>query len=120
MAIGAATTPAPNGLPYPAAQQEPTQVLADSGAITIPAGQVWLTKAGVSTVTLADPPYTSNGLRLTVTSRTAQAHVLDLVTGVDGGAADEGTFGGAAYDHVVLESQNGVWCIVSKLNVTFA
>ena len=115
---GAQTSPIPNGLPYPVAQQVPVQVLTDSGAITIPGGVVILNKAGAIAATLADP--TVNGLILHITSITAQAHTVDLVTGVNGGAADVGTFGGAIADGVTLISYNGAWYQHSNTNVTFA
>jgi hypothetical protein len=121
MAVTTATRPIPYNLPYPAGIQFPTQELTDSGAITIPQGIVVLNKAGAIAATLAAP--TASGLILMVVSETAQAHTLDLATsGVNGGAADVGTFGGAIGDGVCLMSHDGVWYAVpgTNLNVTFA
>lgn len=96
-----------------------TQELTDSGAITIPSGFVVLNKAGVIAATLAAP--TANGQILIVVSETAQAHTLDLATsGINGGSADVGTFGGAIGDGVGLISHDGVWYSFANTNVTFA
>jgi len=119
MAIGAATTAIPAALPYPAGVQFPTQELTDSGAITIPCGLVVLNKAGAIAATLAAP--TVNGLILMISSETAQAHTVDMAsTGVSGGNADVGTFGGAIGDCCVLVSYDGHWYQVSNHNVTWA
>lgn len=113
------TQPIPNGLPYGVPTQEPVQVCSADGAITIPSGQVLITKGSAAALTLAAP--TANGLRLKITATTAHAHTVDLATsGVDAGAADVGTFGGAAHDHVELVSYNSHWYVASKLNVSFA
>lgn len=118
--VAAATRPIPNGLQYGVPTQEPTQILTDSGAITIPSGTCWLNKAGVIAATLAAPQ--APGLELTVVSLTAQAHTLDLATsGVNGGSADVGTYGGAIYDRVTLVSHtDGHWYVKHITNVTFA
>jgi hypothetical protein len=116
---GAATQPIPNGLPYGVGVQFPTQVLSADGAITIPCGHVFITKGSGAAVTLAAPQ--ADGLRLSISSTTAFAHTLDLATsGVNAGSADVGTFGGAAFDYVVLVSVGAHWYVESKLNVTFA
>lgn len=118
MAQGANTGLIPQGLPNPAGVQFPTQELTDDGAITISNGFVVLNKAGVVAATLADPTY--DGQWIVVVSETAQAHTLDLVTGVNGTAADVGTFGGAIGDGVALFSLGGVWYSFANTNVTFA
>lgn len=115
----AATRPIPWNLPYGAGTQVPTQVCSADGAITIPHGNVVITKGSAAALTLAAPQ--ADGLRLSITATTAHAHTVDLATsGVDGGSSDVGTFGGAAYDHVHLVSIGLHWYIVSKLNVSFA
>lgn len=97
------------------------------GAITIPSGNKTfaITKAGVAAMTLANPTATTHdGLRLTFVSTTAQAHTLSNAAGAGfnngGGASDIGTFGGAIGDNIVIEAYQGVWYVVSKVNVTLA
>jgi hypothetical protein len=115
----AATTLAPKGRTYPAGVQFPTQELTADGAITIPCGFVVLNKAGVLAATLAAPTY--DGQWLVIVSETANAHTLDLATsGVNGGSADVGTFGGAVGDGVSLFSLGGHWYSFGGTNVTFA
>lgn len=118
MAVSAATRPTPL-TDYGVSTQIPTQELTDDGAITIPSGLVVLNKAGAIAATLAAPQ--GNGLVLFIVSETAQAHTLDLATtGVNGGSADVGTFGGAIGDGVVLISHGDHWYSVANTNVTFA
>lgn len=115
----AATRPIPYGLAYGVPSQQPTQILTDSGAITIPSGTVFLNKAGVIAATLAAP--TGEGLELAIVSLTAQAHTVDMATsGVNGGSADVGTFGGAIYDRTTLISIGGHWYQKNVTNVTWA
>jgi len=53
--------------------------------------------------------------------QSAQAHTVDMAsTGVSGGNADVGTFGGAIGDCCVLFSYDGHWYQVSNHNVTWA
>lgn len=119
MAVSAATQSIPQNLPNPAGVQFPYQELTDDGAITIPSGLVVLNKAGAIAATLAAP--TENGLFLFISSETAQAHTVDLASsGISGGSADVGTFGGAIGDCVGLMSYDGHWYQVSNVNVTWA
>lgn len=119
MAAVEATRPIPYNLPFGAGTQFPTQELTDDGAITIPCGLVVLNKAGVVAATLAAPQ--ADGMVLFIVSETAQAHTVDLATsGVNGGAADVGTFGGAIGDGVVLISHGDHWYSVANTNVSFA
>lgn len=104
--------------------RRPVITVTADGAITVPNGDTsyYITKAGVAAMTLVDPTAdTHDGLRLTFISTTAQAHTLDLVTGINGGAADVGTFGGAAGDGVTIEAYQGAWYEVpgNNANVTF-
>ena len=118
MAVQAPTRPAPL-TDFGASVQVPTQELTDSGAITIPSGVVILNKSGVIAATLAAPQ--ANGLVLYIVSETAQAHTLDLATsGVNGGSADVGTFGGAVGDGVCLVSHGNHWYSIANTNVSFA
>lgn len=103
----------------------PVVAVTADGAITVPSGNTtyFITKAGVAAMTLADPTATTHdGLRLTFISVGAHAHTLDLVTGINGGAADVGTWGGAAGDGVVIEAYQAKWYQVpgGNANVTFA
>lgn len=119
MAAVEATRPIPFNLPFGAGTQYPTEELTADGAITIPCGLVVLNKAGVLAATLAAPQ--ADGLLLAVVSATGQAHTLDLATsGISGGSADVGTFGGAVSDGVTMISHGGHWYEVSNTNVTFA
>lgn len=123
MAAIPAYRPIPNGLEFGVPIQEPTQIITGDGAITIPSGTVVLTKGSAAAITLAAP--TAQGLELTVISDTAHAHTVDMAsTGVNGGAADVGTFGGAVYDRFTLVSilVSGIfqWYVKAVTNVTFA
>lgn len=103
----------------------PVTVTAD-GAIAIPPGDTtyFITKAGVAAMTLAAPTATTHdGIRLTFISTTAQAHTLDMASsGINGGSADIGTFGGAAGDGVTIVAYQAHWYQVpgSNANVSFA
>lgn len=104
---------------------EPIAAVTADGAIAVPSVNTtyFITKAGVAAMTLVDPTATTHdGLRLTFVATTANAHTLDLVTGINGGAADVGTFGGAAGDGVTIIAYQGAWYQVpgSNTNVSFA
>lgn len=96
------------------------------GAVAVPTGNTtfFITEnADGATMTLVDPTATTHdGLRLTFISTTAQAHSLDLVTGINGGAADVGTWGGAVGDAVAIIAYQGVWYALpgQNVNVTWA
>lgn len=106
--------------------RNPVIAVTGDGAVAVPNGNTtyFITEnSDGATMTLVDPTATTHdGLRLTFISTTAQAHSLDLVTGINGGAADVGTFGGAAGDGVVIEAYQGVWYEVpgNNTNVTWA
>lgn len=93
--------------------RQPIIAVTADGAISVPNGNTtyYITEdVDGAAMTLVDPTATAHdGLRLTFISTTAQAHALDLVTGINGGAADVGTFGGAVGDGVVIEAYQGVW-----------
>lgn len=97
------------------------------GAITIPSGDTayYITKAGVAAMTIANPTATTHdGLKLEFISTTANAHTLSNAAGAGfnggGAASDIGTYGGAKGDNIVIEAYQGVWYVVSKVNVTLA
>lgn len=101
--------------------------MASNGAVAFGAYSktVFVTKAGVCAMTLADPTATTHdGCRLTFISTTAQAHTLSNAAGsgfnAGGGASDIGTFGGAIGDGCIVEAYQGKWYVVNAINVTFA
>lgn len=107
--------------------RNPVVAVTGDGAITIPNGNTtyFITKAGVAAMTLADPTADDDdGLRLTFMATTANAHTLDNSAGsgfnAGGAGADEGTFGGAIGDSIVLEAYQGVWYVINNINVTLA
>lgn len=106
--------------------RNPVVAVTADGAISVPNGNTtyYITEnSDGAAMTLVDPTAgTHDGLRLTFISTTAQAHSLDLVTGINGGAADVGTFAGAAGDGVTIEAYQGVWYEVpgANANVTWA
>ncbi len=101
-----------------------------SGAITQKSGNVFLTKAGVGVMTIANPisgaPESGgdDGKELTIVSTTANAHTVSNAAGSGfnggGAASDVGTFGGAIGDGVSLIAYGGKWIVKSKTNVTIA
>lgn len=104
--------------------QRPVQVASANGAITILDGYVFLTKAGVAAMTLADPTATTDdGKMLTFIATTANAHTVTIAGGLNGvgAGADVGTFGGAVGDRFTVVAYNGKWYAAgATTNVTFA
>lgn len=109
--------------------QRQRQVASANGAITIKDGFVFLTKAGVAAMTLADPvaglPSAGgdDGKELTIIGLTANAHTVTIAGGLNGGgaSADVGTFGGAVGDRFSVVAYNGKWYSSGvNVNVTFA
>lgn len=100
------------------------QLAAADGAISLAAGEVIITKAGVAALTLAAPPTSMNGQRLAIVSTTANAHVVTatnlLDDGVTGGAKDTATFGAFAGASLELMAYGGKWNVISKNVVTIA
>lgn len=105
--------------------KESVTLVSADGAITIPSVNTtyMITKAGVAAMTIAAPAVGNNGLRLTFISTTAQAHTLDMASsGINGGSADIGTWGGASGDGVTIIAYNQHWYEVpgNNKNVTWA
>lgn len=108
----------------------PYSAASASGAITQKSGTVFITKAGVAAMTIADPTSGApeaggdDGKVLAVISTTANAHTLDNSAGsgfnAGGAGSDVGTFGGAKGDNIVIQAYGGKWYVVSKTNVTLA
>lgn len=99
-------------------------VASASGAITQKDGVLFITKAGVAAMTIADPTAgADDGKRLAIVSTTANAHTVTYATtGFNAGTTgtDVGTFGGAKGDNLVIRAYGGVWYVESKVNVTLA
>ncbi len=97
---------------------------AANGAIATVNGTVMLTKAGVAAMTLAAPTAgVDDGKILRIVAATANAHTVTQASpgfNSAGGSGDVGTFGGAIGDNLVVLAYNGVWHVVSKVNVTIA
>lgn len=94
------------------------------GAISEKEGFVMLTKVGVNAMTLAGPTAPDdNGKVLRIVATTAFAHtVTNGGSGFNSGgaASDVATFGGAIGDNLQLVAYQGVWLVLSKLNVVLA
>lgn len=98
-------------------------VAAADGAIAVKTGTVYITKAGVAALTLADPTATTDdGCELAIIAATAHAHTVSNAAGsgfnAGGAGADVGTFGGARGDSMLLEAYQGVWYVRNLRNVT--
>jgi hypothetical protein len=88
---------------------EDTAQLVD-GAITHVDGVHALTKASVGAYTLSVPTAGEEGMRLTITSRTAFAHVVTVAGGLGGNAADDVlTFDGKVGSTIELLADNLKW-----------
>jgi hypothetical protein len=94
------------------------------GAISIVPGVALLTKAGVGAYTLAAPTAAQAGTRITITSGTANAHVVTatglLEDGVTGGAKNTATFAAFVGASIELIAVGLKWYVVSKNLVTIA
>jgi hypothetical protein len=97
----------------------------EDGAISVPLKNttIFLTKAtALGTTTLAAPTAAQNGLRLTITSQTAAAHVITATALVADGAAgspeDTMTFAAQIGASVLLVASDGVWNVISLNGVT--
>lgn len=99
--------------------------MAASGAIVVKEGTVYVTKAGVAALTLADPTATTDdGKVLRIVSATANAHTIDNSAGsgfnAAGSGGDIGTLGGAKGDNLVVTAYQGKWYVISSVNCTMA
>lgn len=105
--------------------QRAVNIQSASGTIT-PAGvsgYYLITKAGVGTITLAAPTATTHdGIEVTLTSTTANAHLVThggtLGYNAGGTATDVATFGGAIGDSFTVFAYNGAWYTKANINVT--
>ena len=94
-----------------------------NGAIAVPVNNtvILLSKAGVAAMTLAAPSKAQDGLRITITSTTANAHTVTATGLYKTGAATVNlatfaAFAGAGFSAVAL---NGLWNITANNVVTF-
>lgn len=93
-----------------------------NGVIPVPVKNttVLLTKgSALATTTLGAPSKAKDGIRLTITSETAFAHVITatslIADGVSGSPHSTLTFGAFIGASIVLESANGLWNVVSQV-----
>lgn len=97
---------------------------AADGAVTIAPKSVFITKAGIAALTLADPTATTHdGLVIDFIATTANAHTVSNAAGSgffsSGGATkDVATFGGAIGDRFSVIAYQGKWYILDSLNIT--
>jgi len=96
-----------------------------NGTIAVPVQNttIMLTKAtALASTTLAAPSQASDGVRLTITSQTAAAHVITATSlfgdGVSGSPHSTATFAAYIGASLTLVAANGVWNVVSSVGVT--
>jgi len=99
----------------------------ENGAIAVPDKNtsVFLTKASaLASTTLAAPGRDQDGLRLTITSQTAAAHVITATTllgdGVSGSPHTTATYAAYIGASLVLEASDGIWNVISAVGVTIS
>lgn len=93
------------------------------GAIASAPGTIVITKGTpLGSSTLATPTVTDHdGYVITITSSTAQAHIVSCASGkIAGGSITTATFGGAIGDGITLVAYQGVWYPISNINVTLS
>ena len=101
--------------------RQPVTEYAANGALTIANGTHNITKsASAGVMTLAAPSAGEEGIRMLITTETAQAHTVTVTAGFNGAGsgADVATFGGAVGDCMEIIAINGKWNVISLRNVT--
>ena len=107
--------------------QEVPQVIASPSATVLPGKeQLFLTYAGVTSITLANPTVGSpinggqDGATIVITDTKGYAHTV--VTGTNGinGAKHIATFGGTLGASVTLKAYNGSWWLQAGSGVTLS
>ncbi len=100
------------------------QIFTSAGAINLTEAYTSVAIGGGSAtaLTLPDPSPADNGALLVISARTGEAHTVTNTTGFNGlgASGDVGTFGGAVGDSIICMADNGVWLVVSNINVTIA
>jgi hypothetical protein len=99
--------------------------IGQNGVIPVPAKNTTyvITKASaLSSTTLAAPSKAQDGLRVTITSATAAAHVLTatslIADAVSGSPHTTATYAAYIGASLVLEAANGLWQEISSIGVT--
>lgn len=97
----------------------------ENGVIPVPVKNTTyeLTKAtALSSTTLGAPAKDQDGLRVTITSQTAAAHVITSTTlladAVSGSPHTTATFAAFIGASLVLQADNGLWNVISAVGVT--
>jgi hypothetical protein len=123
---------APGDFPaYPVGAEAPRPAFDDdivsvgeNGVIAVPTKNttIYLTKAtALTTTTLGAPTQAQNGLRLTITSQTAAAHVITatalLGDAASGSPEDTATFDAFIGASMTLVASDGIWNIVAVVGV---
>jgi hypothetical protein len=106
-------------------QTDDMVTVGQNGAIAVPLKNttVLLTKgSALSSTTLAAPSKAQNGLKLTITSQTAYAHVITATTlladAVSGSPHTTATYAAYIGASITLVADNGLWNIVAAVGVT--
>jgi hypothetical protein len=105
--------------------REPLSLVSASGALSpnAPMSYVITKSSGAAALTLAAPTAgTDDGLKIVLTSATAQAHTL-TATGLlntGGSAVNVATFAAHAGASLTLVAYNGSWNVLSQNGVTFS
>lgn len=120
-ALAAATA---NDVPWPAVPLRDQVTYSVSGAIAVPVKDTTarIDKGGVAVMTLAAPGKDQDGLRLTVTSTTAQAHTVTATGLFSTGTASVNlaTFAASKGSGFMVEAQQGLWNVISSPGITFS
>lgn len=101
----------------------PTAITADGAIAVRPSANYIITKAGVAALTLAAPAAgTDDGVTITVTSATANAHTITATNLLNTGAAanDVATFAAFAGAGLTLQAYNGTWNVLQQVGITFS
>lgn len=104
--------------------QDAVQAASADGAVTIAPKTVFITKAGVAALTLADPTATTHdGIRIIFIATTANAHTISNAAGSGffssgGSGKDIATLGGAIGDRFGVIAYQGKWYVIDTLNAT--
>jgi hypothetical protein len=111
-------------VPITSLQSSTPQALAANAAIPPHVGHTYVvTKAGVAALTLAAPTAgTDDGIEITVTSNTANAHTLTTIGLLQTGTASVNlaTFAAFAGAGLTLMAYQGKWNVISSVGITFS
>jgi hypothetical protein len=107
----------------PYLQQLITAISANSAVAVTPSSTYVVTKAGVCAMTLAAPTATTHdGVTITITSNTANAHTLTATGLLQTGSAsvNVATFAAQAGAGLTLIAYQGKWNVLSSTGITFS